>query len=134
MGDRAQVCRVRALECEHAAARAHDVAVRRAYLDLARQWRETAEQAKVLEHHPTMPKLLREEINDAMVRYLERRLKTGSDVDVAAMTREMAQSFVDMVMDQDKQIQPLLLAQMIAAMGDEYLQRRGGVPDGRRDH
>jgi hypothetical protein len=48
------------------------------------------------------------------------------------MAREMAQSFVDMVMEQDEQIQPLLLAQMIAAMGDEYLQRRGFLPDGGR--
>jgi hypothetical protein len=67
-----------------------------------------------------------------VVRFLERKLKSDSAVDVAAMAREMAQSFMDMVMEQDEQIQPLLLAQMIAAMGDEYLQRRGFLPDGGR--
>jgi hypothetical protein len=81
-----------------------------------------------------MPKLLREEINDAVVRYLERRLKANAAVDVAAMAREMAQSFIDMVMDQDQQIQPLLLAQMIAAMGDEYLERRGFFPRAHRNN
>jgi hypothetical protein len=80
-----------------------------------------------------MPKLLREEIDDAVVRYLERKPKTNSAVDVAGMAREMAQSFVDMVMEQDEQIQPLLLAQMIAAMGDEYLERGGAFPNGRKN-
>jgi hypothetical protein len=45
----------------------------------------------------------------------------------------MAQSFVDMMMDQDEQIQALQLAQMIAAMGDEYLRRHGFFPDWRKN-
>jgi hypothetical protein len=81
-----------------------------------------------------MPKLLREEVNDAVIRYLDRKMKANGAVEIAAMTREMAQSFVDMVMEQDEKIQPLLLAQMIAAMGDEYMRRRGFIPSDRRDH
>jgi hypothetical protein len=81
-----------------------------------------------------MPKLLREEVNDAVIRYLDRKMKANGAVEIAAMTREMAQSFVDMVMEQDEKIQPLLLAQMIAAMGDEYMRRRGFIPSDRCDH
>jgi hypothetical protein len=47
---------------------------------------------------------------------------------IAGMAREMAQSFVDMVGEQDEQIQPLLLAQMIAATDDEYLETPRRLP------
>ena len=46
-----------------------------------------------------MPQTLREEINDVVTRYLELNLQTSASVDVAAMAREIAQSFVDMVME-----------------------------------
>jgi hypothetical protein len=38
-----------------------------------------------------MPKVLRDEINEAVTRYLEHKLQTNSADDVAAMAREMAQ-------------------------------------------
>jgi hypothetical protein len=41
--------RLKALECERAAALATDVADRTMYLDLARQWRQMAETAQELE-------------------------------------------------------------------------------------
>jgi DNA-binding protein Fis len=81
-----------------------------------------------------MLKVLRDEINEAVTRYLENRLQTNSAVDIAAMAREMAQCLIDMVMEQDAQNQPLLLAQIIATLGEEYLQRRGFIPNERRDN
>ena len=61
-----------------------------------------------------MPQTLREEINDVVTRYLELNLQTNAPVDVAAMAREIAQSFVDMVMEQEERQHAPLLAQMIA--------------------
>ena len=46
-----------------------------------------------------MPQTLREQINDVVTRFLELNLQTSASVDVAAMAREIAQSFVDMVME-----------------------------------
>src|SRR5580693_10175767 len=60
-----------------------------------------------------MPQTLREEINDVVTRYLELNLQTSASVDVAAMAREIAQSFVDMVMEQEERQHAPLLAQMI---------------------
>jgi hypothetical protein len=48
--------------------------------------------------------------------------------------REMAQSLVDIVMQQEEKHQAPLLAQTIASLGDEYLQRRGLIPTERRDN
>ena len=72
-----------------------------------------------------MPQTLREEINDLVTRYLEHNLQTNASVDVAAMAREIAQSFVDMVMEQEEGQHAPLLAQMITTLGNEYLRRRG---------
>jgi DNA-binding protein Fis len=58
-----------------------------------------------------MPQTLREEINDVVTRYLELNLQTSASVDVAAMAREIAQSFVDMVMEQEERQHAPLLAQ-----------------------
>jgi DNA-binding protein Fis len=81
-----------------------------------------------------MPEPLREAINEAVEKYLERRLESGGPIDVAAMAREMARSIVDMIMEQDDQHQGPLLAETISNLGDEYLQRRGLIPNGRHDH
>ena len=49
MSERAEACRKKALQCEHAAIMAADTDARLMYLDIARQWREMAEQAEELE-------------------------------------------------------------------------------------
>ena len=81
-----------------------------------------------------MPHTLREEINDVVTRYLEHRLQTNASVDVAAMAREIAQSFVDMVMEQEERQHAPLLAQMITTLRNEYLQRRGRILTERHDN
>jgi hypothetical protein len=48
---------------------------------------------------------LRKEINDVVVKYLKRKLRTGEPIDVAEMADEMAQSFVDMITEQDEEQQ-----------------------------
>jgi hypothetical protein len=50
------------------------------------------------------------------------------------MAREITQSLVDMIMEQDEQNQAPLLAQIITSLGDEYLQRRGLIPTEHRDN
>ena len=77
---------------------------------------------------------LRKEINDVVVKYLKRRLRTGEPIDVAEMADEMAQSFIDMVTEQDEEQQAPLLAQIMTSLGDGYLQRRGLISTERRDH
>ena len=49
MSERAERCRKKAIECERGAVLATDPAVRLIYADLARQWRDMAEQAEDLE-------------------------------------------------------------------------------------
>ena len=46
---RAEACRNKALKCERAALIATDSKVQAAYRNMARQWREIAEQAEVLD-------------------------------------------------------------------------------------
>jgi nucleoid-associated protein YejK len=77
---------------------------------------------------------LRKEINDVVVKYLKGKLRTGEPIDVAEMADEMAQSFVDMITEQDEEQQAPLLAQIMTSLGDEYLQRRGLIPTERRDN
>ena len=72
-----------------------------------------------------MPKALRAEINDVVVKYTERKLRKDGTLDVAVMAHEMTQSLVDMIMDQDEHHHAPLLALMILSLGDEYLQRTG---------
>ena len=42
-----------------------------------------------------MPKALRAEINDVVVKYTERKLRKDGTLDVAVMAHEMTQSLVD---------------------------------------
>jgi hypothetical protein len=81
-----------------------------------------------------MLKPLREEINDVVVKHLERKLQTGEPINVPDMVIEMTLSLVDMIMEQDDRQQAPLLAQIITSLGDEYLQRCGLVPTERRDN
>ena len=50
------------------------------------------------------------------------------------MAREIAQSFVDMVMEQEERQHAPLLAQMITTLGNEYLRRRGLILTERHDN
>jgi hypothetical protein len=72
-----------------------------------------------------IPKALRAEINDVVVKYTERKLRKDGTLDVAVMAHEMTQSLVDMIMDHDEHHHAQLLALMILSLGDEYLQRTG---------
>jgi DNA-binding protein Fis len=70
-----------------------------------------------------MSEPLREGINKLVLRYLQKKLETGEAIDVVEMTHEMAQSLIDMIMEQEQLHQAPLLASVIASLGDEYLQR-----------
>jgi hypothetical protein len=72
-----------------------------------------------------MPKALRAEINDVVVKYTERKLRKDGTLDVAVMAHEMTQSLVDMIVNQEEHYHAPLLALMILSLGDEYLQRTG---------
>ena len=72
-----------------------------------------------------MSKPLRVGINEVVVSYLETRLAAGEKIDVAAMTFEIAQCLVDVIMEQEEDGQGTLLAYALTSLGEEYLQRRG---------
>ena len=72
-----------------------------------------------------MPKALRAEINDVVVKYTERKLRKDGMLDVAVIAREMTQSLVDMIVDRDGHHHAPLLALTILSLGDEYLKRTG---------
>ena len=72
-----------------------------------------------------MDKPLRDGINEVVVNYLQGKIASGEPIDVAEMAHEMAQSLVDMIMEQEKEHQAPLLASAMASLGDEYLQRCG---------
>jgi vacuolar-type H+-ATPase subunit F/Vma7 len=76
---------------------------------------------------------LREAINDVVVKYLERKLQADEPVNVVAMTTEVAQSLVDMIMEQDEHQRAPLLASIIVTLGDEYLLRHKINQAERRD-
>jgi hypothetical protein len=76
---------------------------------------------------------LREEINDLVCEFLEHGAQTDRSVDVVALTTEMAQSVIDIVMAQDEANQAPLLACIMTTLGNEYLQRRGLMSE-RRGH
>lgn len=81
-----------------------------------------------------MSKPLRVGINELVVRYLETKLAAGEKIDVAAMTFEMAQCLVDVIMQQEEDGQGTLLAYALTSLGEEYLQRRGEFDTKVRGH
>ena len=81
-----------------------------------------------------MGKPLRVGINELVVSYMETRLATGKDIDVAAMTFEIAQCLVDVIMEQEKDGQGTLFAYALTSLGEEYLQRRGEFDTKVRGH
>jgi hypothetical protein len=70
---------------------------------------------------------LRAGIQELVVDYLKAKLATGEQVDVAEMTYEIAQSLVDVIMEQEEDGQGVLFAyaHALTSLGEEYLQRRG---------
>ena len=54
--------------------------------------------------------------------YLQDKMASGETIDVAEMAHEMAQSLVDIIMEQEKEHQAPLLASAVASLGDEYLE------------
>jgi hypothetical protein len=67
---------------------------------------------------------LREAITELVVKHLENQLQRDEPVDAPTISTEMAQSIVDMIMEQEARHQASLLASVIAALGDEYLRRQ----------
>ena len=72
-----------------------------------------------------MSKPLRVAIHDLVVSYLLTRLATDEHVDVTELTLEIAQSLVDVIMEQEQDGQGALFAFALTSLGEEYLQRRG---------
>ena len=81
-----------------------------------------------------MSKPLRVEIRELVVNRLQTKLATGEQIDVAEMTYEIAQSLVDVIMEQEEKGQATLFAFALTSLGEEYLQRRGALDTNPRGH
>ena len=81
-----------------------------------------------------MSKPLRVEIHELVVNRLQTKLATGEQIDVAEMTYEIAQSLVDVIMEQEEEGQGTLFAFALTSLGEEYLQRRGALDANPKGH
>jgi hypothetical protein len=81
-----------------------------------------------------MQKPLRVSIHELVVDYLKVRLSTGEQIDVAEMTYEIAQSLVDIIVEQEEEGQGTLFAFALTSLGEEYLQRRGTFATSQKGH
>jgi hypothetical protein len=81
-----------------------------------------------------MSKPLRVEIRELVVNRLQTKLATGEQIDVAEMTYEIAQSLVDVIMEQEEEGQGTLFAFALTTLGEEYLQRRGAFDADPKGH
>jgi hypothetical protein len=81
-----------------------------------------------------MSKPLRAGIHELVVSHLQTKIATGEQIDVAEMTCEIAQSLVDVIMEQEEEGQGALLAFALTSLGEEYLQRRGALETNPKGH
>jgi hypothetical protein len=81
-----------------------------------------------------MSRPLRVGIHGLVLSYLEAQLATGEQVDVAEMTHEIAQSLVDVIMEQEEDGQGVLFAYVLTSLGEEYLQQRGAFDSSPKGH
>ena len=72
-----------------------------------------------------MSKPLRLGIHELVVDYLQTKLASGDQIDVAELTQEIAHSVVDVIMEQEEGGQGALFAFALTSLGEEYLQQRG---------
>ena len=72
-----------------------------------------------------MGKPLRLGIHELVINHLKTKLASGEQIDVAEMTQEVAQSVVDVIMEQEEEGQGALFAFALTSLGEEYLQQRG---------
>ena len=81
-----------------------------------------------------MSKPLRTGIKELVVDYLKDRLATGEEIDAAEMALEIAQSLVDVIIEQEEEGQAHLFAFTLTSLGEEYLQRRGAFETTPKGH
>jgi hypothetical protein len=81
-----------------------------------------------------MNKPLRLCIHDLVLDQLETKLAAGEAIDVAEMTHEIAQSIVDVIMEQEEEGQSALFAYALTSLGEEYLQQRGVLETNPKGH
>jgi hypothetical protein len=81
-----------------------------------------------------MSKPLRVGIHELVISHLQTKLATGEQIDVAEMTYEIAQSLIDVIMEQEENGQGALFAFALTSLGEEYLQRRGALEANPRGH
>jgi hypothetical protein len=79
-------------------------------------------------------KPLRLGIHYLVLDHLETKLATGEAIDVAKMTHEIAQSIVDVIMEQEEEGQSALFAYALTSLGEEYLQQRSVLETNRKEH
>jgi hypothetical protein len=81
-----------------------------------------------------MSKPIRVGFRDLVVSYLQTRRATDEHVDVPAITLEIVQSLVDVIMEQEQDDHGALFAFALTNLGEEYLQRRGAFNANPKGH
>lgn len=67
------------------------------------------------------------QINEVVMQFLEEAVKSGGTVDAADVTSMMAESIVDVILQQEGAQQANLLAATVASLGDLFLRKSGAV-------
>src|SRR6476646_4608510 len=81
--------------------------------------RQPSREVEVLfELSMAMSKPLREGINEFVIDYMRAKTATGEAIDAAEIAYEMAQSLVDIIMKEEAEGQALLLALVLAGLGE----------------
>lgn len=79
-----------------------------------------------------MSKPLREGINEFVTDYVQAKTAAGEAIDHAEIAYEMAQSLVDLIMEEKTEGQALLFALVLAGLGEEYLLRSDALDVGQK--